>query len=102
MFNGKLKDLTLQDFAVAYSNIRTELNKLSSTSHPNIVTFLGLCVISFSFLLEWAPKGSLANITKEYKLADVWICPDALAITVYQVCMMFVCNVPCSYAILHL
>ena len=85
--NGKRQDLSLQDFAVAYSDIRTELNKLSSTSHPNIVTFLGLCVISFSFLLEWAPKGNLANIAKEYKLADVWICPDALAITVYQVCV---------------
>jgi len=85
MVSGVRKELSLQDFAVAYSDIRMELNKLSSIYHPNIVKFHGLCIISFSFLLEWAPKGNLYNIVKDYKLADLWICPDAVANTVYQV-----------------
>ena len=91
MVNGKRNELSLQDFAVAYSDIRMELNKLSSTYHPNIVKFLGLCVISFSFLLEWAPKGNLYSIVEDYKLVDLWICPDAVANTIHQVCACISC-----------
>ena len=63
-----------------------ELNKLSSIDHPHIIEFLGLCVISFSFLLEWAPKGSLREIIQAYKLAEFAVCPDTVTITVLQVC----------------
>ncbi|XP_065916963.1 leucine-rich repeat serine/threonine-protein kinase 1-like isoform X2 [Dysidea avara] len=83
--NGKQKDLSLRDLAVMYCDIRLELNKLSTVSHPNIVQFLGLCIVSFSILLEWAPKGNLNDIISEYRLADMWICPDAVAKTVHQV-----------------
>ena len=69
-----------------YSNIRMELNKLSSINHPHIIEFLGLCVISFSFLLEWAPKGSLREIIQAYKLAEFAVCPDTVTSTILQVC----------------
>ena len=85
MVNGKQMDLSLQDLTFMYSDLRLELNKLSTVDHPHIVQFLGLCLISFSLVLEWAPKGSLEQIITEYRLASTWICPDAVAKTVYQV-----------------
>jgi len=84
--NGKQRDLSLHDLAVMYCDTRLEVNKLSTVDHPNIVQLLGLCVVSYSILLEWAPKGNLNDIIDEYILADMWICPDAVAKTVYQVC----------------
>ena len=86
IINGKLREHSLQDLAVMYATTRMELNKLSLADHPNIVQFIGLCVVSFSFLLEWAPKGNLDQVLKEYRLADTWICPDVVAKTVHQVC----------------
>ena len=76
--------------------MRVEINKLSTVDHPNIVQFLGLCVVSFSIILEWAPKGNLNQIIDEYIQADLWICPDTMAKTVFQVlryrtCMLVVC-----------
>lgn len=68
-----------------YADMRLEVNKLSSVDHPNIIKFLGLCVVSFSFLLEWAPKGNLDHMMREYKLAGFPICPGAIAITIVQV-----------------
>jgi len=85
IINGRLRGHTLQDLAGMYADMRLEVNKLSSINHPNIVKFLGLCVVSFSFLLEWAPKGTLDNMMHEYKLAGFPICPDAIANTVLQV-----------------
>lgn len=85
IINGKLRDHTLQDLAGMYGDMRLEVNKLSSIDHPNIIKFLGLCVVSFSFLLEWAPKGNLDHMMHEYKLAGFPICPDAVANTVLQV-----------------
>ena len=87
--NGMKQDLSLKNLAVMYCDIRLELNKLSTVDHPNIVQFLGLCVVSFSILLELAPKGNLNNIVNEYSLADMWICPDALAKTIHQVCYFY-------------
>jgi len=85
MINGKQRDLSLQDLTFMYSDLRLELNKLSTVDHPHIVQFLGLCRISFSLVLEWAPKGNLEHIITEYRLANTCICPDAVAKTVYQV-----------------
>jgi len=85
MVNGKQRELSLQDLTLMYSDLRLELNKLSTVDHPYIVQFLGLCMVSFSLLLEWAPKGNLEQIITEYRLANTWICPDAVAKTVYQV-----------------
>ena len=68
-----------------YADMRLEVNKLSSIDHPNIIKFLGLCVVSFSFILEWAPKGTLDHTMHDYKLAGFPICPDAVANTVLQV-----------------
>lgn len=66
--------------------MRLELNKLLLVNHPNITEFLGLCVISFSFLLEWAPMGSLKEIIQTYKLAEFAVSPETVATTVLQVC----------------
>ena len=85
MVNGKLRDLSLQDLTLMYSDTRLELNKLSTVNHPHIVQFLGLCMISFSLVLEWAPKGNLDEMITEYRLANTWMCPDTVAKTVYQV-----------------
>jgi len=70
-----------------YATTRLELNKLSQADHPNIVQFVGLCVVSFSFLLEWAPKGNLDQVVGEYRSAETWICPDTVAKTLHQVCV---------------
>jgi len=86
IINGKLREHSLKDLAMMYATTRLELNKLSSADHPNIVKFIGLCAVSFSFILEWAPKGNLDQVLKEYRLADTWICPDVVAKTVHQVC----------------
>ena len=82
---NKERKCTLQNLTRMYTDMRLELNKLSSVDHPNIVQFLGLCVISFSFLLEWAPKGNLGQIIEEYKLSESPVCPDTVAVTVLQV-----------------
>jgi len=86
--NGKLMEIELKDLAMRYSDMRSEVNKLSTVNHPNIVQFLGLCVVSFSILLEWAPKGNLEHVINEHRIADTWICPDAVAATVHQVCFI--------------
>ena len=86
--NGKLRDIELRELAMWYSDMRLEVNKLSTVDHPNIVQFLGLCVVSFSIILEWAPKGNLDQMIDEYRIADTWICPDVVALTVHQVCLL--------------
>ena len=90
IINGKLREHTLQDLAGMYADMRLEVNKLATIDHPNIIKFLGLCVVSFSFLLEWAPKGTLEHMIREYKLAGFPICPDAIANTVLQVSVAIV------------
>ena len=79
------EDLNIQDFACIYADVRLELNKVSSTDHPNIIHFIGLCHVSFSFLLEWAPKGDLDQVISEYKSCKTSICPDTVAATLLQV-----------------
>ena len=86
--NGKLREIELKELAMWYSDMRLEVNKLSTVNHPNIVQFLGLSVVSFSILLEWAPKGNLDQIIKEHRIADTWICPDVVAGTLRQVCCL--------------
>ena len=85
------QDLTIQDLTKIYADIRLEVNKLTSVDHLYIVHFLGLCVISFSFLLEWAPRGDLDQIIDKYQDAEFPICPDTVATTVLQV------NILCVY-----
>ena len=79
------QDLTIQKLATTYGDVRLELNKLASIDHPNIVHFLGLCVISFSFLLEWAHKGDLEQIISKYQNDEFPIRPDTVATTLAQV-----------------
>ena len=86
--------MEVEDLASVYADMRVEVNKLSTVDHPNIVQFLGLCVVSFSIILEWAPKGNLDQIIAEHAQADMWICPDTVAKTVFQVlryCTELVC-----------
>ena len=79
------QDFTIEGLARIYADVRLELNKLTSTDHPNIIKFLGLCVTSFSFLLEWAPKGDLDKMISKYRHAEFPICPDTVATTILQV-----------------
>ena len=82
---SKVQDIPVQELARIYADMRVEVNKLSTVDHPNIVQFLGLCIVSFSILLEWAPKGNLNQIIDKYLQADMWICPDTVARTIFQV-----------------
>ena len=77
--------MTIEVLVRVYTDIRLELNKLTITDHPNIIQFLGLCTISFSFLLEWAPRGDLDQIISKYKNAQFPICPNTVATTILQV-----------------
>ena len=84
------QDLTIQVLTKIYADIRLEVNKLTSVDHPHIVQFLGLCVISFSFLLEWAPRGDLDQIIDKYQDAEFPISPDTIATTILQVNILYV------------
>ena len=69
-----------------YADIRVELNKLITVDHPHIINLIGFCVTSLSFVLEWAPLGSLKSLLLEsYKSAGFHFCPEALFHTIKQV-----------------
>ena len=93
------QDFTIEELATTYGDVRLELNKLTSIDHPNIVQFLGLCVISFSFVLEWAHKGDLEQIIDKYQHAEFPIRPDTVATTLAQV-NLIMCMHVCNYIII--
>ena len=79
------QDFSKQDLARVYADVRLEVKNLTSIEHPNIVQFLGLCVVSFSFLLEWAPMGDLEQTIDQFEHSGFLICPDTVANTILQV-----------------
>lgn len=80
---------TIHDFAEnlasAYGLFRIELNKLSSAHHPNILRFIGLTVVPPAIVLEYAPLGSIHDVSNQYKEKNCPICPSSLAMTLHQV-----------------
>jgi len=77
-----------EDLASTYGLIRIELNKLSSANHPNILQFIGLTVVPPTIILEYAPLGSLHDVSNQYKEKSCPICPPSLAIILHQVAII--------------
>jgi len=78
-------DMTPQDLAQTYADVRLEFNKLESIDHPNIVKCFGFCVTTLSFVLELAPLGSLKSIMKTYTSSGYHVCPSSIVDTIKQV-----------------
>ena len=78
-------DMTPQDLAQTYADVRLEFNKLESIDHPNIVKCFGFCVTTLSFVLELAPLGSLKSIMKTYGSSGYHVCPSSVVDTIKQV-----------------
>ena len=76
---------SLENLASTYGFMRIELNKLSSADHPNILRFIGLTVVPPAIVLEYAPLGSLHDVSNQYKEKNCPICPSSLAMILYQV-----------------
>ena len=76
---------SLENLASTYGLMRIELNKLSSADHPNILRFIGLTVVPPAIVLEYAPLGSLHDVSNQYKEKNCPICPSSLAMILYQV-----------------
>lgn len=74
-----------ENLAITYGLIRIELNKLSSANHPNILQFIGLTVVPPTIILEYAPMGSLYDVSNQYKEKDCPICPSSLGMILHQV-----------------
>ena len=72
------------ELAKNYSDMRYELNKLSSLCHPYIVKFIGVFTNPHCFVLEWAPKKGLENIRQAYEAAKVNFCPTSIFLTLLQ------------------
>lgn len=90
MISTQVRDLlghseSLDMIVDKYADIRLELNKLCSASHEYIVQFIGLTVNPLSFILEWAPMGSLRKILVGYREARCTICPESVLLSIQQV-----------------
>ncbi|XP_065919006.1 leucine-rich repeat serine/threonine-protein kinase 1-like isoform X2 [Dysidea avara] len=68
-----------------YADIRLELNKLCSSSHKNIVHFIGITMDPLSFVMEWAPLGSLKKILMDYRKARCSLCPESVLLSIQQI-----------------
>ena len=79
------KDMSPQDLAQKYADVRLEFNKIESVDHPNIVKCFGFCVTTLSFVLELAPLGSLKSIMKTYSSSGYHVCPSSVVDTFKQV-----------------
>lgn len=79
-----IHDESLENLASTYGLIRTEL-KLSSADHPNMLQFIGLTVVPPAIILEFAPLGSLHDVSNQYKEKSYPICPSSLAMILHQV-----------------
>jgi len=84
------EDLTAEDLAQIYADVRLEFNKLVSIGHSNIVKCFGFCVTTLSFVLELAPLGSLKSIMKTYNSSGYHVCPSSVVDTIKQVKTMFI------------
>ena len=70
-----------------YADIRLELNKLCSSFHKYIVHFIGITMYPLSFVMEWAPLGSLKRILTSYREARCSMCPESVLQCIHQVCI---------------
>ena len=77
---------TAAELTRSYSDMRFELNKLSTLSHPYIVKFIGVLTNPHSFVLEWAPLKSLEHIRQQHAKEKEPFCPMSIAKVLMQVC----------------
>ena len=68
-----------------YSDMRYELNKLSSLAHPHIVRFIGVFTNPHSFVLEWAPEKTLQHIHQRPTDKSMNVCTTSLFLVLLQV-----------------
>ena len=76
---------TAAELTRSYSDMRFELNKLSTLSHPYIVKFIGVLTNPHSFVLEWAPLKSLEHIRQQHTIKSEPFCPTSIAKVLMQV-----------------
>lgn len=76
---------TAAELTRSYSDMRFELNKLSTLSHPYIVKFIGVLTNPHSFVLEWAPLKSLEHIRQQHAKEKEPFCPTSVAKVLMQV-----------------
>lgn len=68
-----------------YSDMRYELNKLSSLHHPHIVRFIGVFTNPHCFVLEWAPQKTLEHIRQNHEEKSISICTTSIFLVLLQV-----------------
>ena len=68
-----------------YSDMRYELNKLSSLEHPHIVRFIGVFTNPHCFVLEWAPEKTLQHIHQKHAENSINFCTTSLFLVLLQV-----------------
>lgn len=83
-YNAALPD-SATELTKNYSDMRYELNKLSSLAHPYIVRFIGVFTNPHSFVLEWAPRKSLEHLRIEHVTKRIPFCPTSIFLTLLQV-----------------
>ena len=82
----------LDNYAVSLDNyrmIRKEVSFLSTLHHENLTQLCGVSTNPFMLLIELAPLGSLRNIIKEYRAADMALTSPVLCKSVNQVSNVF-------------
>ena len=95
-FDSGLPD-SVTELTKNYSDMRYELNKLSSLHHSYIVRFIGVFTNPHCFVLEWAPKMSLEAIRQSHATSESNLCPLSIILVLLQVCAsLFVCLCVCS------
>ena len=80
-----LVSLGHQEITRSYSDMRYELNKLSTLHHPYIVRFVGVFTNPHCFVLEWAPLQSLEHQRVRQNEAKVGMCYFSILKILYQV-----------------
>ena len=88
-----------ENHAISYGLTRIELNKLLSADHPNVLRFIGITVTPPAIVVEYAPLGSLHDVTKQYREKGCPICPASIAMILQQVCIHKAVST-CSYHVL--
>lgn len=81
---GRLSN-TAADITRSYADMRYELNKLSTLSHPYIVRFIGVLTNPHCFVLEWAPLKSLEHVRSEHHHCQSYICARSIFEVLLQV-----------------
>ena len=76
---------TAAELTRSYSDMRFELNKLSTLCHPYIVKFIGVLTNPHSFVLEWAPLKSLEHIRQKHAYNNKPFCPTSISKVLMQV-----------------